>query len=95
MPSENAFSICQTSRHFGTANDTTMADRKQIVRCLVEKVVVIPDKCSERIDVTIVWQGGCSSQHQIVRPFMVMNNSKANFMRNSSNGLQNFTLKAF
>ncbi len=50
-----------------TANDTTMADRKQIVRCLVEKVVVIPDKCSERIDVTIVWQGGCSSQHQIVR----------------------------
>ena len=54
-------------RALWTANDTTMADRKKIVRCLVEKVIVIPDKCSEWLEVTIMWQGGCLSQHQIAR----------------------------
>jgi DNA invertase Pin-like site-specific DNA recombinase len=54
-------------RALWTAKDTTMSDRKQIVRCLVDKVIVIPDKCSEVIDVTIAWQGGWSSQHQITR----------------------------
>jgi DNA invertase Pin-like site-specific DNA recombinase len=50
------------------AAETTMADRKQIVRCLVDKVIVIPDRCSELVDVTIEWQGGYSSEHQIARP---------------------------
>lgn len=50
------------------AADTTITDRKQIVRSLVDKVIVTPDRCSERVDVTIEWQGGFSSQHQIARP---------------------------
>ncbi len=50
------------------AADTTMADRKQIVRCLVDKVRIVSDRCSEWVDVTIEWQGGFSSPHRIARP---------------------------
>jgi hypothetical protein len=50
------------------AADTTAADRKQIVRCLVERVVVVADKSSEHNDVTIVWKGGLTTQHQVARP---------------------------
>ena len=50
------------------AAETTAADRKQIVRCLVERVVVVADKASEHSDVTIVWKGGLTTQHQVARP---------------------------
>jgi hypothetical protein len=43
-------------------------DRKQIIRCLVERVIVVTDKASELNEVTIVWQGGHTTQHQIARP---------------------------
>jgi hypothetical protein len=47
---------------------TTNADRKEIVRCLIERVVasVVPN--SERVDVTIHWHGGFTSQHELMRP---------------------------
>jgi hypothetical protein len=51
-----------------SAADTTAADRKQIVRCLVERVVVVADKSSELNDVTIVWKGGLTTQHKVARP---------------------------
>jgi DNA invertase Pin-like site-specific DNA recombinase len=49
------------------APGTTNADRKQIVRCLVEKVVVHVRCDSEFVDVTIHWAGGYESQHEFVR----------------------------
>jgi hypothetical protein len=46
---------------------TTIQDRKEIIRLLVERVVVHVDKNSEYVDVTIHWHGGFISQHEIVR----------------------------
>jgi DNA invertase Pin-like site-specific DNA recombinase len=50
------------------APETTHKDRKEIVRHLVEKVVVLVKNDSEYVDVTIHWQGGFVSQHEVVRP---------------------------
>ena len=47
---------------------TTNPDRKQIVRCLVERVVVHVRCDSEFVDVTLHWGGGYQSQHEIARP---------------------------
>jgi DNA invertase Pin-like site-specific DNA recombinase len=46
---------------------TTNADRKQILRCLVERVVVHVRCDSEYVDATIHWVGGFESQHEIIR----------------------------
>lgn len=48
--------------------DMTPQDRKAIVRCLVDHVVVHVEQRSEHVDVTIHWHGGFTSQHQVVRP---------------------------
>ena len=50
------------------APGTTHQDRKEIVRHLVEKVVVHVKNDSEYVDVTIHWHGGFTSQHEVVRP---------------------------
>jgi DNA invertase Pin-like site-specific DNA recombinase len=50
------------------APGTTDRDRKEIVRHLVEKVVVHVKNDSEYVDVTIRWHGGFTSQHEVVRP---------------------------
>jgi DNA invertase Pin-like site-specific DNA recombinase len=50
------------------APQTTAADRKDIIRCLVERVVVHVQPRSEHVDVTIHWHGGFTSQHEIIRP---------------------------
>jgi DNA invertase Pin-like site-specific DNA recombinase len=50
------------------AAETTPADRKEIVRCLVERVVVAICRDSEVMEVTIHWRGGTTSTHQAVRP---------------------------
>jgi hypothetical protein len=50
------------------APGTTNVDRKQIVRCLVERVRVDVRADSEFAGVTIHWSGGYESQHEIVRP---------------------------
>lgn len=47
---------------------TTDGDRKEIIRHLVERVVVNVQNDTERVDVTIHWAGGFVSQHEIVRP---------------------------
>lgn len=63
--------IQAASRHIASlwlAADTTPEDRKAIVRCLVDRVVVHVDPSSEYVDATIHWHGGFASQHQIVRP---------------------------
>jgi hypothetical protein len=50
------------------APQTTNADRKQIIRCLVEQAVVHVRCDSEFVDVAIRWAGGYESRHEIVRP---------------------------
>jgi DNA invertase Pin-like site-specific DNA recombinase len=50
------------------ASGTTNADRKQMIRCLIERVVVQVRCDSECVAVTIHWAGGYESQHAIVRP---------------------------
>jgi DNA invertase Pin-like site-specific DNA recombinase len=50
------------------SNGTTNADRKQIIRCLIDHVVVHVRCDSEFVDVTIHWAGGFESHHEIIRP---------------------------
>ncbi|MFO1001119.1 MAG: hypothetical protein U0936_12310 [Planctomycetaceae bacterium] len=40
------------------AAGTSAIDRKQIVRCVVERVILVADRTIELNDVTIVWKGG-------------------------------------
>jgi hypothetical protein len=47
---------------------TNAVDRKEILRCLIERVVVGVQGNTEFVDVTIHWTGGFVSQHQIERP---------------------------
>jgi DNA invertase Pin-like site-specific DNA recombinase len=50
------------------ALSTTDADRKQLLRALVEQVRVTVAGASEQVDVEIVWAGGHHTETQIVRP---------------------------
>jgi hypothetical protein len=51
-----------------TAADTTAADRKDIIRCLVERVDVVVADNSESVAVTMHWAGGSRTDQQLVRP---------------------------
>jgi hypothetical protein len=46
---------------------TTAADRKQVVRLLVDRVVVHVRPDSERVEATISWLGGSTTGHEVVR----------------------------
>lgn len=50
------------------AAETGPADRKEVIRCLVERVVVAVAPDSERVGVAIHWQGGSVSRHTAIRP---------------------------
>jgi DNA invertase Pin-like site-specific DNA recombinase len=50
------------------APETSALDRKQIVRCVVERVTVVVEKSTELNQVTITWLGGITTQHQVARP---------------------------
>jgi DNA invertase Pin-like site-specific DNA recombinase len=50
------------------ATDTSHAERKEVVRSLIAKVVVHVRNGSQYVDTTIHWQGGFTSQHEILRP---------------------------
>jgi hypothetical protein len=49
------------------ADGTTNANRKEIIRCLVDRVVVYVKCDSEFVDVTIHWAGGYESRHEMIR----------------------------
>jgi len=49
------------------ADSTTNADRKEIIRCLIDRVVVHVRDDSEYVDATIHWSGGFTSQHEFIR----------------------------
>ena len=50
------------------ATGTTAADRQEIVRHVVDRVVVDVQGESEHVDVAIHWNGGFVSQHELIRP---------------------------
>ncbi|MBW3597665.1 MAG: hypothetical protein KY475_10355 [Planctomycetes bacterium] len=50
------------------APHSTPADRKEVIRCLVERVVLSVRGDTECVDATIHWAGGYVSQHAITRP---------------------------
>lgn len=50
------------------ATETTAADRKDILRCLIERVDVVVTENTESVSVTIHWAGGCCTEQQLVRP---------------------------
>ncbi len=50
------------------APGTTQAERKQVLRCLIERVVVQVRPDSEHAEATIHWKGGQQSQHAFIRP---------------------------
>ena len=50
------------------SSTTTNADRKAIVRCVVERVVVTLDPHNEDTSATIHWIGGFESRHDFARP---------------------------
>ncbi|QIY74843.1 recombinase family protein [Streptomyces sp. RLB1-33] len=50
------------------AHSTTTADRKEIIRAVVDKVVVTVLGTSEQVKVTIVWAGGTTTAGEVIRP---------------------------
>ncbi|MFD7815611.1 recombinase family protein [Streptomyces sp. NPDC059785] len=50
------------------ARTTTVTDRKEIVRAIVDKVVVTVAGTSERVRATVVWAGGACTSGDLVRP---------------------------
>jgi DNA invertase Pin-like site-specific DNA recombinase len=49
------------------ASTTTPAERQRIARLLVERVSVVVDKASERVDVEVHWAGGSVEAHTLSR----------------------------
>jgi DNA invertase Pin-like site-specific DNA recombinase len=49
------------------SSETTVAERKEIVRLLVERVVVHVRADSERTGVEIAWRGGLTTRHEVAR----------------------------
>ena len=52
------------------AATTTPVDRQQIIRFLVERVVVEVQGKSDRVQLTVGWLGGCTSRHELSRPVL-------------------------
>lgn len=51
-----------------SAETTEPADRKEIVRLLVDRVVVTVDRTSEQTDAVVYWAGGHETRTQMLRP---------------------------
>ena len=60
--------LSQNVSQVWNAEGTSAIDRKQIVRCVVERVILVADRTTELNEVTIKWQGGMETKHQISRP---------------------------
>lgn len=60
------------------ASRTTPEDRKEIIRCLIERIVVHVERTSELVRVIIHWKGGHPSQHEFHRPVKTYAQLRAN-----------------
>jgi hypothetical protein len=54
------------------ASTTTVADRKEIVRQLIQRIIVAGDGLSERVQITIEWAGGGTTAGIAIRPISRM-----------------------
>lgn len=61
-------SLAQDIPALWRATEVTAAQRKTIVRHLIEQVTLTAPPDSEAADVTVRWAGGFVSQHQVIRP---------------------------
>jgi len=52
------------------AETTSLRDRQEVVRLLIERVVVATRGRTEVVDVTIHWVGGLQTRHEIRRPVL-------------------------
>jgi len=71
LTAEEREAILGLSRNLPTlwnAPTTTPADRQRIVRLLLERVIVDVHGSTDRVDVTLHWAGGFTSQHELIRP---------------------------
>lgn len=59
--------LSQSIPRLWNAAGTTNIDRKDIIRCLVDRVDVTAQSDSEYVDVTIHWKESFTSHHEIVR----------------------------
>jgi len=50
------------------ASATSAADRQRIVQILLNRILVTVQDSTERVDVTLHWAGGFTSQHELIRP---------------------------
>ena len=60
--------LAQNSPALGHAPTTTMAERKEIVRQIIQRVIVAGEGVSERLQITIEWVGGGSTTGRTTRP---------------------------
>jgi len=65
---EHILSLSSDIAALWEAPSTTPADRKTILRCLVERVDVHVPERGEAVEVTIHWAGGFESHHETERP---------------------------
>jgi DNA invertase Pin-like site-specific DNA recombinase len=59
--------LAQNIPQLWSADTTTAVDRQQLVRLLIERIVVEVQGQSEQVKLAITWSGGCISQHAFVR----------------------------
>lgn len=60
--------LAQDINGLWTAPTTSITDRKDIVRAIVDRIEVTVIGTTERVDVTVTWAGGATTTGQIVRP---------------------------
>ena len=65
---ERLRSIAHDIRGLWDSAETTHGDRKEMVRCLVDRVLAHVRCDSEYVEVVIHWHGGFTSRHEIARP---------------------------
>lgn len=50
------------------ASSTSAADKQRIVQILLNRILLTIQDSTERVDVTLHWAGGFTSQHELIRP---------------------------
>jgi DNA invertase Pin-like site-specific DNA recombinase len=60
--------LCEDVAKIWDATTTSIQDRQEIIRLLLDRVVVNVEGNSEQVDVTLHWAGGSTSCHGLIRP---------------------------
>lgn len=60
--------LAQDVPRLWTAESTTVAEKKALLRLLIERVDVTVEKDTEQVDVVVHWAGGCQTRTRLLRP---------------------------